>query len=167
MAEMFLLLDGIDGESLDEKYHDKIEITEWTWTLANTAPYNMKTSKADSSKVNVQNIVITKIYDKASVNLARYCALGTYIPKGKIICRKNSGEKKVEYVTIGLTDVKIAQIDWKGMGAEQTLKEDVHLNFGQFKIEYKLQSDLGDEVKSDIPGDVEFGYSMLTHEETS
>jgi type VI secretion system secreted protein Hcp len=164
MAEMFLWLDGIDGESLDEakpKPHtNEIEIVDWAWGLDNKASYKLSQKEA-SSKVTVNNITVTKSIDKASVTLARYCALGKHIPHGTITCRKNAGDEKLEYLLIELDGVMVKSVDWKGQGHEHGVSETVALSFEEFKIKYKVQTNLGAAAK----GIIHFGFDMEKHEE--
>ena len=50
-----------------------------------------------STKVEVKDIDLKKICDKASVTLYQCCVTGKHIKNGKITCRKNDGDQKVEY----------------------------------------------------------------------
>jgi type VI secretion system secreted protein Hcp len=161
MAEMFLDLTGIEGESLDPTYHDKIEIIDWSWALSNTASYQLKEGTA-STIATIQHIVITKICDLASVKLVKYCTLGKHVPSGTIICRKNAGGEKVEYLKVLLTDVMIQSVNWKGFGAEAILSELVTLSFGEFRVTYTLQTQGGGKG-----GDLPFAFNVQTHEEVT
>ena len=115
-----------------------------------------------STKLDVQNITITKIVDIATVALAQYCALGKHIPKGQITCRKNAGDRKVEYLRIELHDIMVKDIDWQDKGEKAATTELVQLNFAEFKIHYALQNNRGNEVST-----TEFGFNVVTHQQTS
>jgi type VI secretion system secreted protein Hcp len=157
MAEMFLMLDGIHGESLDAHHAGEIELTDWSWKLENTSSFVL-TQGETSSKVVIQNIIVHKICDKASVNLLQYCTVGKHIPKGKITCRKKDGDDKVEYLKIDLTDIKISYVNWTGHGEQPTLAEEVELSFAEFKVHYTLQKDRGYAA-----GTTDFGWDILKH----
>jgi len=161
MAQMFLKLDGIEGESLDAFHANEIEIFEWTWELDNKASFEMKQAEA-STKVDIQNIVITKICDKASVTLVKYCALGKHVPAGTITCRKNDGELKVIYLLIELKNIMIHSVNWTGKGAHHELFENVTLSFAEFKLSYSLQQNSGDLAM----GTTDFGFNVQTHTPT-
>jgi type VI protein secretion system component Hcp len=68
---------------------------------------------------------------------------GRHIKSGKIICRKNDGDNKFEYMILELTDIMLSQFNWAGNGEEQSLEETVGLSFAEYKISYKLQGDTG------------------------
>src|ERR1700692_4952713 len=146
MADMFLQLDGITGESQDEaqpiSHAGEIEIADWKWNMHQPADFNMNQSVA-STKLDVQNITITKIVDIATVALPQYCALGKHIPSGKITCRKSAGDQKVEYLHIELQDIMVKDIDWQDKGEKAATPELVQLNFAEFKINYTLQDNTG------------------------
>jgi type VI secretion system secreted protein Hcp len=161
MAETFLDLGNIKGESLDSVHGGQIEVSEWNWSLENKAPYDINSTKA-ASHVEAQDIKVTKVCDKATTLLTKYCALGTYIPSATLTCRKNAPDKKVEYLKITLNHVKISGVNWEA-GPDLVVKEVVTLSFGQFKMEYTGQLNTGDAGTPEPP----FGYSIKTHQEVS
>jgi type VI secretion system secreted protein Hcp len=142
MGEMFLQLEGVDGESLDEKHGGEIEIKSWGWTTVNNVKWNLNQG-GQSTKVDVNAITIEKICDKASVTLYQNCVTGKHIASGKITCRKKDGEQKVEYMVVDLTDIMVSKVAWAGEGEEQMLKETVEISFAEFKLNYLVQADSG------------------------
>ena len=97
MAEMFLKLDGIEGESLDFAHAGEIEIKNWEWHTVNNVKWDVNQG-GQSTKVEVKDIDLKKICDKASVTLYQCCVTGKHIKNGKITCRKNDGDQKVERI---------------------------------------------------------------------
>jgi type VI secretion system secreted protein Hcp len=172
MAEMFLKLTDINGESLDEgipiTHADEIEISLWTWDLANAASFEL--NKKQSTKVAIQNIAITKACDMATPTLMKYCVLGKHIPNAKITCRKNEGFtahdkiKKLEYFTIWLKDAMVASVHFTGTGTQQELVELVTLSFTEFEVQYKPQKQ---PDRPEVKGDVSFGFDIQAQQEKS
>jgi type VI secretion system secreted protein Hcp len=142
MAEMFLKLDSVPGESLDEKHKDEIEIKSWGWTTENHVRWDLNQG-GQSTKVVVNAINIEKICDQASVTLYQNCVTGKHIPTGRITCRKNNGDQKLEYLVVDLTDIMVSKVVWSGEGEEQSLKETVEISFAEFQLNYNIQEDLG------------------------
>lgn len=142
MAEMFLKLDDIDGESLDSVHGGEIEIINWQWENTNVVKWDINQG-GQSTRVNVGELTVTKFCDKASVTLQQNCVTGKHIKNGTITCRKNDGDQKVEYLVVKLTDIMISKVHWDGDGSDQQLKEQIGLSFAQFRIDYKLQNDTG------------------------
>jgi type VI secretion system secreted protein Hcp len=154
MAEMFLKLDGVPGESLDKTHASEIEILSWHWATENHVRWDLNQG-GQATKVNIHEIKIDKICDKASVVLYKCCVTGKHIPSAKITCRKNAGDQKFEYLVVELTDVMVSKVSWDGRGEEQALNEAVELSFAEFKLNYTTQQDLGQ-----ASGAINFGFHV-------
>ena len=73
-----------------------------------------------STKVDVKEITIEKLCDKASVILYQCCVTGKHIPTARITCRKNDGDQKVEYLIVDLKDFMVSELrgrEWGGTDA--------------------------------------------------
>jgi type VI secretion system secreted protein Hcp len=143
MAEMFLKLDGIEGESLDSTHSGEIEILGWGWPTENHVRWDINQG-GQSTKVEVHDIDIKKTCDKASVTLYQCCVTGKHIKNGTITCRKNDGDQKVEYLIAKLTDIMVTKVEWTGQGESQSLSENLSLSFAEFRLDYKVQNATGD-----------------------
>jgi type VI secretion system secreted protein Hcp len=157
MADIFLKLEGIHGESLDHKHHGEIEIADFLWGLTNNASFAL-TQQDAANNAKVDNVIVTKYFDKSSVTLAQFCATGQHIPEGRITCRKNSGDAKLDYLLIVLKKVMVTDIKWAGKEVAPGAPETVKLSFLQFKLFYTAQESSG------ASGHVnEFGFDVGTH----
>jgi type VI secretion system secreted protein Hcp len=163
-GDMFLKLEGIDGESIDEaspSHSGEIEIIGWSFGGTNPASFAMGQG-GQQSKPTYTEFHITKICDQASVTLMRAMAGGQHIPSGKITCRKAIRDSdKLEYLIITLTDVQITNVQWSGSGSEQFIHETVSLTSAKFETEYKLQADTGS-----ARGGNTFSYNLQTQKVT-
>jgi len=160
MAEMFLKLDGVAGESLDHAHAGEIEILDWSWPTENHVRWDLNQG-GQSTKVEVKSITLHKICDKASVILYQNCVTGKHIPSAKITCRKNDGDQKFEYLTLDLKDIMVSKVQFDGDGNEQSLKETVELSFAEFKLNYKVQRDEGT-----VGGATSFGFHVQRQQKT-
>ena len=141
MAEMFLKLHEVDGESIDKTHHESIEIKDWGWTTTAEVKWQWNQG-GQATKVDVQGIKITKICDKASVVLLKNLVTGKHIAWGKITCRKNDGEEKFEYCIIEMKDVMVQNVTFTGQG-DNPVEESVTLAFAEFSLNYNIQKDSG------------------------
>ena len=73
--------------------HGKIEIKNWEWHTKNNVRWDINQG-GQSTKVDIKDIDLKKICDKASVTLYQCCVTGKHIKNGKIICRKNDGDSE-------------------------------------------------------------------------
>lgn len=158
MAEMFLWIDGIQGESTDIERKNWIELQTWNWNTNNPIRWDLNQG-GQSTKAKIDNIQVTKICDQASVTLHRYCLTGKHFKTATIVCRKNDGEKKLNYLTVDMTDVMISHVKWDGSGDAQTLTETVDISFADFTLKYTPQRDSGNP-----DGEMHFRYNIQTQE---
>jgi type VI secretion system secreted protein Hcp len=140
-VDMFLKLDGIKGESKDDKHKDEIHIESFSWGMNQTGGGHTG-GGSGAGKVSVHDISVTKFVDKASTNLAFHCASGKHISEGLITVRK-AGEHPVEYLKIKLIDILVSSVQFAGHGHGDSLSENVTLNFAKFKVEYQEQDSKG------------------------
>jgi type VI secretion system secreted protein Hcp len=135
-VDMFLKLDGIKGESKDDKHKEEIHIESFSWGLSQTGAHGVG-GGGGAGKVAVHDISITKFVDKSSAALMLHCAGGKHIKDGLITVRK-AGEKPLEYLKIKLDDILVSGVQHAGHGSD-LLTENVTLNFAKFHVEYQEQ----------------------------
>ena len=153
-VDIFMDLEGITGESKDDKYTDKIDVLSWSWGMSQSGTAHMG-GGAGAGKVSVQDLNFTHYIDNASPTLMLLCCNGKHLKKGKLIVRK-AGENPLEYLTVELEDILVSHVSTGGSHGEDRLTENVTLNFAKFKLEYVPQTDTGAggkrvEAKWDIP----------------
>ena len=142
MASDYLLeLDGIKGESLDEKHKDKIEIDSFSWGVSNEG--NMgRGGGGGTGKANFQDLHFTKQTDKSSAKLVGAAASGEHIKKATLTARKAGGKAgQVDYLKITLEDVMISSFQTGGnSGGNSSIPVDsFSLNYTKIKYEYMPQ----------------------------
>jgi len=163
-TNIYLWLDGIDGESLDEDHHGWTEIDHVSWSTSNNASYKIGDpgkAKGDKSQAQIGNITVTKSCDLASVALMRSCVLGSGIGSGIIsfmkldddeVAQAMGGKTRVEFFKIELKKIMVSTVAYEG--ANEDWKETVILKFSEFKEFYKLQKNLPDSPG----GRADFGW---------
>ena len=131
-VDMFLKLDGIEGESKDHKHKGEIELLSFSWGVSNSARACGATGGGGAGKVSVNDFTIVKRVDSVSPQLMQNCVTGKHISEGTITVRK-AGEKPVEYLKIKLEEVLISSSQSGGGGATEPM-EQVTLNFTRFEV---------------------------------
>jgi type VI secretion system secreted protein Hcp len=140
-GDMFLLLDGIKGESMDDKHKGEIDIESFSWGLAQTGSGH-RGGGSGTGKVDIADISIMKKVDKSSPTLQLACANGKHITKGKLTVRK-AGENPLEYFTVDLESILVSSYQISGSNGGDVPTESIALNFVKVKTEYWTQSDKG------------------------
>lgn len=137
--DIFLKIQGIDGESQDHTHVDEIDVIDWTWKVTQQSTM-LSGSGGGAAKASVSDLEFTHQLDKASPNLARYCFTGKHIPQATLAMRKAGGIPH-EYLRITLYDVVITHVE-PYVDSNGAI-ESVRLSFARMKKEYVLQNALG------------------------
>jgi type VI secretion system secreted protein Hcp len=140
-GDMFLMLDGIKGESADDKHKGEIDIESFSWGLAQQGSGN-RGGGSGTGKVDISDITIQKHVDRSSPSLMLVCANGKHIAKGKLTLRK-AGENPLEYLTVDLESIFVSSYQVGGSNGGGIPTESISLNFVKVKTEYWTQSDKG------------------------
>jgi type VI secretion system secreted protein Hcp len=139
-VDSFLLIDGIPGESLDDKHKDWIEILSFSHGITQPASATKGSAGgATTSRSEHGDYVITKYVDKASVKLAEACSNGKHISKIKIeMCR--AGGTQVPYLVVNMEEVIISNIHAAGSAdAKDFPTESVSFNYSKIDWTYTQQ----------------------------
>lgn len=149
VVDYFLELDGIKGESKDEKHAGKIEIESWSWGATNSGTHGAG-GGGGAGKVNMQDFHFVMKYNAASPHLMDRCARGEHIPKATLICRK-AGGKQQEYLIVKFSDLLVSSYQTGGSAHGDVVPTDqISLNFTKIEIDYKEQKKdgtLGSSIK--------------------
>ena len=76
-VDMFLKLNGVDGESQDKAHGKEIDILAWSWGMSNSGSAHVG-GGAGSGKVSVQDLSVTKYIDSSSAQIMLSCCDGTH-----------------------------------------------------------------------------------------
>lgn len=136
-VDMFLKLDGIKGESADDKHKDEIDVLAWSWGMSQSGTTHLG-GGGGAGKVNVSDLSITKYVDKSTPNLMAACCNGKHLKEAALYVRK-AGEKPLEYLKLTMKEAIISSLQSGGSGGEDRLVEHVSLNFAEYKVEYTPQ----------------------------
>ena len=137
-ADFFLKIDGIDGESQDDKHKNEIQITSFSLGAANTGTGAVGTGSG-AGKVSVQDAHFTKLVDKSSPNLFLACCSGKHFPLATVTVRK-AGENPLEYLVYKLSEAFVSSINTTGHEGGGIAQESVSLNFSKIEVNYWPQN---------------------------
>ena len=139
--DAFLKIDGIPGESTDDKHKDWIEVLSFNFGM------DQPSSATDSSagggtteRVNVHDLNVVKHLDKASPKLYENCCNGKHIANVTLeLCR--AGGDKLKYLEVKMEQVVISSAAPGGqsLGSDGFPTENVSFNFGKVKWTYTQQ----------------------------
>lgn len=158
-VDMFMKIEGVDGESRDDAHAGEIDVLAWSWGLSQSGTTHGG-GGGGAGKVDIQDVSFTKYVDLASMTLALYCANGKHIPEATLTMRK-AGENPLEYYTIKMADLMVTSLSTGGSGGEDRLTENVTLNFAKVEVGYTSQKETGAKDKTkDFKWNIEANKQM-------
>jgi type VI secretion system secreted protein Hcp len=138
--DAFIKIDGIPGESSDDKHQDWIEVTHFEHGLEQPASATASSSGgATAERVNHAPFVIKHQIDKASPKLYEACCTGKHIKEVVFeLCR--AGGDKVKYLEVKLQQVLVSKVELEGAKSDDSFPaEVVSLNYGKINWTYIQQ----------------------------
>ena len=158
-VDMFLKLEGLKGESADDKHKGEIDVLAWSWGASQSGTMHTG-GGGGAGKANFQDVSVTKWVDKSSHALLKAVSVGQHIKSALLTVRK-AGEKPLEYIKLTMKDCLISSISTGGSGGEDRLTENITINFGNYTYEYTPQ-------KEDGSGDavLPFGFDIKANKPT-
>ncbi len=132
-ADMFLKIEGIEGESTDSAHQGWIEVESVNWG----GPNRSRLSRMQTSEPRMGSsgsLVITKRTDKSSANLFQYSNSGEHIPNMWVITPEKRGTEP--FLKYELTDVIISSFVAGGSGGESTMMEEVTFSYRKIQWDY-------------------------------
>lgn len=148
-VDYFLKLEGVAGESADDKHKGEILVESFSWG-ATQGGTSGRGGGAGAGKVVPQDFNFVKKLDKASPVLFMGCSNGTHYKTAVLTARKAGGTQQ-DYLKISMEDVLISSYQVGGSAHGDVVPMDqVSLNFSKLEISYKEQKadgSLGGEVK--------------------
>ena len=89
-ADMFLKIDDIEGESVDDVHAGEIDVISWGWGMSQSGTTHSGPG-GGSGKVSVQDFSFIHYVDKASAILMKMCCNGKHFEEAKLVVRKAGG----------------------------------------------------------------------------
>ncbi|WP_211466249.1 Hcp family type VI secretion system effector [Collimonas silvisoli] len=139
--DIFLKINGIDGESQDSAHKNEIEVLNWSWKITQNSTMHSG-SGGGAGKATVDDLTFTHNVDKSSPNLMKYCLTGKHIDSAVLTVRK-AGGNPLEYLKISMSDVIVTQVQPTGDNGSEGVKEMISLAFTKVKQEYAIQNAQG------------------------
>jgi type VI secretion system secreted protein Hcp len=158
--DAFLKVQGIPGESRDDKHKDWIEVLSWTLSETQAARVGGSAGGAGSGKVDMKDFKVTMRASKASPKLFGACAKGEHIKEVRLEATRSGGNKQ-KFLEIKLSDVLVSSflsMGSSGSGDAYPMEE-VLFNFGKIEIIYTEM----DSKTGNAKGNVQFQWDLKTN----
>ena len=157
LVDMFLKLDGVDGESPDSAHKGEIQIDGFR--LNAVSPRDAFTSQA-AGAVRMSHMTIRAKIDKSTPKLFTKIAKNEKIPSAVLTCRK-AGKEQFEYFKVTLSEVLVVRVqagDLEADGGDVAPQCEFDLAYGRLEISAKEQTTGGP-----TSGPVVFMFNLMSN----
>ncbi|MEO5598770.1 MAG: type VI secretion system tube protein Hcp [Novosphingobium sp.] len=137
VADFFLKIDGIDGESADHKHKGQIDLMSFSWGESNGGTFSTG-GGGGAGKVSFQDLHVSTHVSKASPKLMLACASGEHI-KGAVLYVRKAGKDQQEFYNVKMSDVLISSYSSAASEGSPRPTDQFSLNFAKIEFEYKEQ----------------------------
>jgi type VI secretion system secreted protein Hcp len=153
-VDYFLKIEGVDGESTDDKHKGEIDIDSFSWGETQSGTHSGG-GGGGAGKVVMQDLHFTTKMSKATPKLMLACATGEHFKKATLICRK-AGKEQQEFLKITLSDLLVSSYQTGGSSHGGVVPTDqFSLNFAKIEYEYKPQ-----KTDGSLDSPVKAGYDL-------
>ncbi|CAN7453196.1 Hcp family type VI secretion system effector [Massilia sp. LjRoot122] len=138
--DVYLQIDGIKGESMDDKHKDWIECLSVDWGVKQPRSATASTGGGHTAeRCEHEEIKFMKLADLSSPILLQTCSAGKTIPKAKLEFMRADGQgDRVKYFEIELENVLIGAVE-PNVKEGSIIQEKVGLKFSKIKWKYTQQ----------------------------
>jgi type VI secretion system secreted protein Hcp len=160
VVDYFLKIDGIDGESMDSKHKNEIQLESWSFGETQTGTA-MTGEGMGAGKVQMGDFHFVMRTNKATPKLFLACANGEHIKKAVLVCRK-AGKEQQEYLKWTFSDLLVSSYQTGGSASSDVVPLDqISINFTEAQIDYKEQ-----KADGTLGGAVTTKYNVKTQSNT-
>lgn len=150
---IFIKMEGIEGESQDSLHRGEIEVLRWRWSVGQ--PGNMHLgSGGGAGKCTIEALQFEHYLDKSSPNLLQHCLTGKHIPEA-ILTVSKSGGSPLEYIRITLQEIIITRVNLVYFDTMRVPREAISLAFSRINMDYFLQNAEGNKARA-----ISIGYDI-------
>lgn len=157
--DTYLQIEGIKGESTDDKHKDWIEVFGVTWHVHQPRAASVSTAGGQTNgKAELSELSFKKLADLSSPILLQTCAAGKTIPKAKFeFMRADGNGAAICYYTVEIENVMIACVT-PNSGEGGTITESVSLAYSKMKWKYTQQ-----KISGGVGGNTSGGWDAATN----
>jgi type VI secretion system secreted protein Hcp len=137
-VDYYLKIDGVEGESTDEKHKGEVELESFSWGQTNSGTAGHGPGSG-AGKVQAQDFHFVKKVDKTSPVLMAGCATGKHFKFFTLTSRK-AGGKQEDYLIVKMEEAMVSSYNIGGAnGSDVVPSEQVSINFSKISYSYKPQ----------------------------
>lgn len=142
---VFLKLDGVDGESTDDRHRGEIELLSWSVGVTNSGGGHAG-GGGGAGRATFSDLAVTKAVDQATPALFRLAATGQHV-ENAVLTRRTTDIDPEDFLVIFLEDVTVTSFLVADARSEDKPVENVGLAYGRLRVEVHGQDPRGQNVE--------------------
>jgi type VI secretion system secreted protein Hcp len=143
-VDYFLKLDGIEGESADEKHKNQIQLMSWSWGASNMSSV-AGTGGSGAGKVDMSDFSMMTYFDKSTPKFFKNISKGTHITKGTLEAIKSGADGK-PYLKIDFQEIFITSLQMSASSEVPSVS--ISFTYNEIKVDYSQQDEKGNLVST-------------------
>lgn len=132
----FLALDGIVGESTDERHPDEIEVA--SWSIGVTRSRSTTAGGGGAGRADLQELQIAAPLSSASPQIFRLATTGAHLPKARLSGIRQ-GTHAHDFLTIELSEASVTRCRL-GDDPESSALDEFSLDYSRITVTYRGQA---------------------------
>jgi len=138
-VDYFLKLDGIQGESVDDKHKNEIQIMSWSWGASQVSSV-AGTGGSGAGKADLSDFSIMTYFDKATPKFFKSIIAGAHIATGTMSAVKSGADGK-PYLKVDFKELFVSSLQISGSSEIPTVS--LSFTYNEIKIDYSTQDEKG------------------------
>jgi len=138
-VDYFLDLEGIEGESQNSNFKNKIQVMTWNWGASNVSSVG-GTGGSGAGKVDMSDVSLMLNFDKSTPKFFKSIAKGTHIAKGTLSAVKSGAEGK-PYLKVNFSEIFVTGLQMSASSEAPTVS--LSFSYNEIGIDYSIQDEKG------------------------
>lgn len=138
-VDYFLKLDGIQGESADDKHKNEIQILSFSWGASNVSSV-AGTGGSGAGKVDLHDFSLMTNFDKATPKFFKSVCTGQHIPSGTLSAIKAGADGK-PYLKVDFKELFVTSLQISASSEVPAIS--LSFTYNEIKIDYSVQDEKG------------------------
>jgi type VI secretion system secreted protein Hcp len=138
-VDYFLKLDQVDGESVDDKHKNEIQIMSWSWGGTQVSSV-AGTGGSGAGKASLSDFSIMAYFDKSTPKFFKSLCAGTHVKTGTMSAIKSGADGK-PYLKVDFKEMFVTSLQISGSSEIPTVS--VSFSYNEIKVDYSTQNEQG------------------------
>jgi type VI secretion system secreted protein Hcp len=137
-VDYFLKLEGIQGESVDDKHKNEIQIMSWSWGASNVSSV-AGTGGSGAGKADLSDLSVMAYFDKSTPKFFKSVCKGDHIPTGTLTATKGGADKP--YLKVDFKELFVTSLQLSASSEIPTVS--ISFSYNEIKLDYSQQDEKG------------------------